>query len=223
MSSGVLVEFPQKDVKALSAAMEKGAKYLNWDNKKALQSAVLYVTKSLAASTKVSEKYRKFRDTGRTSRTGANRVFEVWTRYSTPKRRGKVLKRSWYGAPFHWQTIYAKNAAALKRRPALNIAMRGLARQSWHAAAASMRRNIGGSGGLTGRDVPSVARKYGIMGWHLAGNDQWAEIRNKLPYIEQALSGGPQDVVTAMARAARAMEHSIEKQLVKRMGLGKLS
>jgi len=214
------IEFPKEDAAALMKQMERARKLLGKDLKGSIISAMKYVMQSLAVSTKVSQKYRAYTELPKKSRSGLNSVFAVATKYQTPRRKGKALRRSWQG-DWREQRIYAKNEAELKKRPAVIIAMRGLAKESWKAAGARNKMRITSADkatGKTGAIMRKAARRWVTAVNRLTGEDPYMQVTNELAYMENAINGGNSTINSSLARAARAMEHSIDRQLAARMG-----
>jgi hypothetical protein len=214
------IEFPKDDVRALMHQMERARKVLGKDLKGSILVAMKHVVQSLAAATRVSKKFREYTEVGR-SRSGKLIAYIVATKYRTPKRKGKALRRSWQG-DWREQAIWAPNEAALKRRPAVIIAMRGLAAESWRAAGArnkfNMRKNSETSSGRNKAIMQKAARRWTDVEHRLTGDDPYIRVDNNLNYITQAINGGEGMINGAIGRAARAMSDSIERQAAKRMG-----
>lgn len=191
--------------------MQSAIRYLNYDAGRALAAAAGYVVRSIGASTKVAPKTRIVQE---------NKI-------SAPARGRRGYKSfdvtGYFGKPrtLQTRTVRATSLRDAKKRFG-TIRNRGLAKATWSVA----MRNFGRSGAVPVSAAQQVARKasdFVTTDKNLRGDDPVITIRNRLPYAEQALQGGPKDVNTAMARAAEAMQRSIENQLVKRMGLGRLS
>lgn len=210
MSEVVKIEFPRKDVDAIFASMQQASKYLGYDSARAVASAAGFLVRSLGASTRVAPRFR-----------------DVALSADQPSR-GKAGYKSYdvtgyMGKPRRMQT---RSYRATSLRDAKNrfatIRSRGLAKATWSIAL----RSAGSSSSGMQSAAQNVARKaadFVETTKNLKGDNPSIEIRNRLPYVESALRGGPKDVSTAMARAAAAMQKMIEAQLVKRMGLGSLS
>lgn len=210
----------QRSINELRKAMKVYEAGLNVDMGVSLKVAARSVLSSLAKDTTVAEKYREYQDTGEKSRSGQNRKYLVTTKYATPMRKGKALRRSWQG-PWRKQVIYAKNEQELKRRPAVIIAMRGLAAESWRA--------LGKRGKITVKDwskdtraaknkriTKKAARRWVEWRSSLRGPLQYIVVTNHLQYIEHALQGGIAAVTSATERGARAMLHELENKVRKR-------
>lgn len=209
MSNGVQLEWPQADVNAMFRSMEYARRYLNADAGRAMKQAVAYLLRSVAASTKVAPKFREINE-----------------------RPGFVTKRSdlraygvtgWFGKPRRESTrlVYSRDYATAKRRHA-TIGNRGLAKLTWKWAARLVNSKIESAKFSTlGAAITNKIAAQNVEGKsNYKGEDVFAEIHNSLPYIKAAMTS---DVNTAMERAARGMMKSIDKQLVRRMKLGKLS
>lgn len=212
-SASFTVEWPKKDVDALFRSMEMAVKYLNYDMGHALKAAAKHLIQSIAASTRIAPKFREIKDA-------------TWLAPGAKKpRRGLHAYdvTGWFGYPRKQMTkqVYSRDMATAKRRHA-TIGRRGLARATWSVAARSMS-GIGALFSASSSHTARVAAKYADSRSQFSGEDLFVEVNNFLPYAESALEGGPKDINSAMERAAAGMEKSIERQLVKRMGLGSLS
>jgi hypothetical protein len=223
MASGLNISlvFPQADVNRIVASMARARSELGVSMPHSVNMAGRAVLGSLAASTKVSEKHRTFQATGERSRSGLNKRFNVWTRYATPKRKGKATRASGRG-PWRWQPIWARNVQELKRRPAMRIVMRGVAKASFGQA--MKKGNFGFPASAMAPGVESKNKRIMLKAAHrwvdftrnLKGDNPFIKMVNNLTHIMAALQNGPQTVETAMGRAADGMEKNITKQLARR-------
>jgi hypothetical protein len=219
MPADVTLEWSRSDLNALKAQMERAQELLGKSMAASVQMAMKAVLNSLAKSTRVAERYRAYEQVG-VSRSGLNKVYKVTTKYSTPARRGKSLRRSWQG-DWRSQLIYAPNESSLKRRPAVIVAMRGLAAESWRQAGARSALRIGKAemGGSRAahntRIMRKAARRWVSVDKDLRSDNPYMRVTNQLKYIRQALQGGEQSVNTAMKRAADGMAHRIDNELKK--------
>lgn len=213
------IEFPDQDVKELMRQMDRARRILNKDISGSVFMAMKYVMQSLSKSTRISQKYRAYTDTGRISRSGLNHIYAVATKYRTPRRYGKSLRRSWQG-DWREQLIYAKNERELRQRPAVIIAMRGLAKESWRAGGARNKMNMPRSGDTSSARNKSImqkaARRWIDTDSRLTGEDPFMSVKNNLKYITDAIEGGDQAVSSSLERAAKSMAHSIENQAAAR-------
>ena len=209
MSNGVQIEFPSADVDRLFATMQRSAKVMDIEQGKAMRQAVGYLLRSLGASTRVAPKFRKVSDSAAKPPRRDLKAFEIEGYFGKPRTAGT-------------RTVFSRDKATAKRRHA-QIGNRGLAKRTWSIAG----RDIGGKiDGMTFGDIGSaitakIAAQNVETKSNFQGADIFAEIHNLLPYIREAVKPG--EINTAFDRASRAMEHSIDKQLVKQMGLGSLS
>jgi hypothetical protein len=195
------IEFPQGDVRALWAQIDRAQRELGRSLGASVKTAANMVARSIGASARRSDKYRDFRPVVGSQTTRGRQEYEVYRPYYARKTRRF----------FAWNDQEAKESRYVK------IGRRGLAKAIWAAIA----RGIGGShlAGSVGFSVAGLAKKYGYAEARLSGEDPYVKLTNESYYAEAALSGGPQDVTTAIARASRAMEKTITNQLVKKMGL----
>jgi hypothetical protein len=208
----------ERSMRELDLALRKFEAGMDVSYSRAMRGLTRSVLGSLAKATTVSDKYREFRDTGETSRSGANRKFEVYTNFQTPKRRGKATRASW-GDTWRWQTIYAKNVQQLKRRPAVRIGLRGLAAQSWRQMGAKGRIRIKDRSKDTtdkrnARIVKKMARRWVDLSMNLRGIAKYVTLRNDIRYIRDAI-GGPATINEALQKGARGLIKSMNKQLDK--------
>lgn len=214
MSESVTIEWPEKDVQALMQQIERAMTYLNYDVPKAIGAAARSIIRSLGASTRIAPKRRTVREqvTVELSRQSL-KTFDI---------------EGWFGHPRTKTTVSVKArslANAIKYHGV--ISRRGLARSSWRSLwdGISGAFGSGGSSGIdnTAADIAQIAKSVVSSTVTNAGMNSSILLVNKLDYIEAALEGGPKDIDTAMERAADGLMHSIDNQLVKRMGLGGLS
>ena len=210
MSNGVQIEFPQADVDRLFAVMQRSAKLMDIEQGKAMKQAVGYLLRSLGASTRIAPKYRAV--------TQRNDIKPI-------RRNLKTFQVSgWFGKPRKAEDkiVFSKDKSTAKRRHA-TIGNRGLAKLTWKLAARDMGNKIDGMtfGSVASAITGKIAAENVETRSSFNGPDIFAEIHNLLPYIRSAVKPG--EVNSAFERAARAMEHSVNNQLVKKMGLGSLS
>jgi len=210
------VEVKRESVAALNGAMQRFQRDLGASNREALHTGKRHVLRSLAAGTRTAKKYRDFRDTGETSRSGLNKKFIVRTKYATPKRKGKALRRSWQG-PWRDQVIWAKNVRELKRRRAVVIAMRGLASESWNALGSRGRVRVKGfdQASRFKRIMKKAARRWVIYRQQMSGDHPYVQLSNHLRYITEALINGNYAVDEAIRKAANAMTGQIDREIGK--------
>jgi hypothetical protein len=198
----------------LHRAMKRWERELNVSETAAIKAGARAVLKSLAKDTVVAEEFREYRDTGETSRTGRNKKYIVKTKYYTPQRRGKDLRRTWQG-PWREQVIYAPDEAALKQRRAVIVQMRGLAAESWRQMGAMGRIRVKGfdRASRNKRIMTKAAHRW--VEWHqkLGGPLQYLTLVNNLKYIREALKGGVGSINDAVDRGARALVHHLENKL----------
>ena len=220
-SAGINIAFDPNDMRRITEQMARARKELGVSLPHSVNIASRAILNSLAASTKVSQTRRTYRSTGERSRSGINQKFEVWTRFSTPKRKGKATRASWQG-PFRWQPIWAKNEAALKKRRAMIIVMSGLAKASFGQAMRKGRYGFPksamgkGTSATNQRIMLKAAHRWVDVTKNTRGDNPFFKMVNNLRHIFSALRNGPQTVDSAMGRAADGMEKNITKQLARR-------
>jgi len=203
MSNGVQIEFPHADVDRLFAAMQRSATELNNDSGKAMKQAVGYLLRSLGASTRVAPKYRDVSQSAAKPPRRNLKAFDVTGYFGKPRT-------------LRTKTVFSRDKSTAKRRHA-QIGNRGLAKKTWQIAGRDLMGRIDG---MSFSDLGSaITAKIAAQNVETKGNfngaDIFAEIHNLLPYIRAAVK--PDEINSAFDRAARAMEHSIDKQLAKRM------
>lgn len=210
MSDGISIEWPQKDVDALYRQIDQAMTYLHYDYWRALGAAGRALLASLNASTRMAPKVRKI--TERTDMASGRRdlkVFQVEGWFGRPRRPATKIVRS-------------KSISNVQRKYG-KIRFSGLARMTWRVATRKVWRPMMDAMGVATHEVANKAEGFVDVETKQAAAETYILIRNRLPYIEEALQGKARTVQTAMERAAAGMQHSIERQIVKRMGLGRLS
>lgn len=210
MSDAVSMEFDQRQVDALFRQIEAAQRLLNYDIGRAVGAAARSLLASLSASTRIAPKQRKITEVSEVqpSQRGLH-VFDIEGYFGKPRKHG--VKR-----------VQSHSLETARRRYAM-IRNRGLAKLTWKSAASALKLSILDALGASAGDAAKKAPRYVATQSKFSGMESFVLIRNRLDYIEQAMQNGSRSVDTAMQRAADGMEHSIEKQLVKRMGLGSLS
>lgn len=204
------IEFPKADADALFRQMDRAQRLLGKHMVHALNSAAMFVGRSLGASTKIAPKQREIvpLEISRSKRSGV-RSWGV---------------TGWFGRPRTYQTKIlntGKGEAYVKERLGM-IRNRGLAKKTM----ASMAKKVGAKGvgdnlhlGYGGQKLAQLAAKHGTGRRGGGETDPWIEMANTLGYATSALKGGEADITTALGRASRAMEKSIDAQLRKKYGL----
>ena len=211
------IEFPSADVDALFRQMDRQSRLLGRDLVHSLNAAAMYVGRSLGASTKVSKKTRQVKALPLKIAKGQRSTVN-----GQPVVPWGVT--GWFGRPRTYQTKIlrtSKGEAYVKERIGM-IRRRGLAKKTM----ASMAKKVGGIGaaGMShmsfgAQELSRIASQHGTS--QRGGGEQapWIRMENTLNYATDALKGGEMAIETAMGRAARAMEHSIDKQLRRKFGL----
>ncbi len=200
------LEFPEADVRDLFRQMDMGVKYLRMHEAHALNSAARAVAQALGTSTRIAPKYRDIKEVPDPSARRNLKTFQI---------------TGWFGRPrrLETRTVRAQSKMNAKRKHAA-IRRRGLAKQVW----SRIGRKFGGMSAVhtLSAGASEISRLADRMGKSERG-DGFVKMTNFLGYAVPALQGGPHEVSTAMERAARSLQKSFESQLVRRMGLGKLS
>lgn len=203
--SEATIQFPQADVDRLFSAMQRSSELLNTDSGKAMRQAVGYLIRSLGASTRIAPKNR-----------------EITKSSAKPPRRDLMAfdVTGYFGKPRKLQTktVFSRNKETAKKQHA-RIGNRGLAKTTWKLAARDLNQRIDGMsfGDIASAITAKIAAQNIETKSNFNGADIFAEIHNLLPYIRSAVK--MDEINTAFDRAARAMEQSVDNQLVKRMGL----
>jgi hypothetical protein len=211
------IEFPRADVDALFRQMDRQSRLLGKSLVHSLNAAAMYLGRSLGASTKMAPKTRPVKALplkiakGQKSNINGQPVIPWGV-------------TGWFGRPRTYQTRIlrtSKGKAYVKERLGM-IRRRGLAKKTM----ASMAKNVGGIGAAgmahmsyVAQDLARIASKHGKNTRGGGEHDPWILMENTLNYATDALKGGEMDISTAMGRAARGMEKSINAQLRRRFGL----
>jgi hypothetical protein len=212
MSDTLVIEWPKKDVDALFRAVEAAVKYLDYDIGRAIGAAARSVIRSIGASTRISPKQRKVKQRDDIPLIRQMHTYEVQGFFGRPRTEQARLYR-------------ARSLANVIKYHA-TISRRSLARTSWKILwdAVANSFDVSGSSGLASAaaDIARIAASAVSCDVKKSGVNTSITLTNRLDYVQKALEGGPRDIDTAMERAAAGLMHSVEKQLVKRMGLGGL-
>lgn len=219
----VIASVSRESVLGLRDSIDRFQKELGVGRATAFRAAAGKVLNSLGKNTTVANRYRDFTDTGERSRSGLNKLYIVHTKYTTPKRKGKALRRSWQG---NWrdQQIWARGVRELKRRPAVIVGMRGLAKESWRAVGKSGRVKLtkgelrtGSAGDFRAarntRIMKKAARRWVIWRANYVGDTPYIRIRNNLKYIRHAVKSGA--VNDAVQAGTRGMLHEMQRRVEK--------
>jgi hypothetical protein len=209
------ISFPPDQVRSFEEALLRIERDLGKSTQDAINMGARQVLRSLAASTRVAKMYRDYQQVGET-RSGKNKIYKVKTKYVTPMRKGKALRRSSQG-PWRDQLIYAFSENELRQRPAVIIGMRGVAKESWLQAGKKGRINIGVPKTETAKRTAGImkkaARRWVDYSKRFTREESYIHIANNIRHINEALAGGPKAVDTAMDRAARGMNKMVEEYL----------
>jgi len=210
------VAFQPEDRKKFFDAIRRLENELGRSHKSASRQAARQILSSLAKITKVAPTHRKYIKLGK-SRTGKTTKFKVITKHT--KHGGTARRWSAQGA-WRRQIIYAKNVRELKKRPAMIIAMRGVAQQSWKQAGRKGRINVGVGKEETAKRragiMKKAARRWVDYNEVKGPNGMGIAISNRMRHIEDALIGGRTAVSQTMATAARGLNKAVERELKRR-------
>ena len=223
-------DIDRQGMRDLQRQMDRAQKELSLAQPQAIKMAMTHVLSGLSKETKISQPYRDYQDAGevKNSKVG-NRRYVVTTRFQTPRRKGKTLRRSWQG-PVRGQLIYARNERELKRRRAVIIGMRGVARQSWLEAGkkAKLRltkREIEGTATMAQaraaqnkRRMRKAARRWVSYRADLRGDNPSITITNSIRHISAATP--PSALSNLMNQASKMMENRINGLIRKKFEKG---
>lgn len=213
MPLSATIEFPQADAAALLAQMNRAQKNLGMSVGRSIMQAVKHVSASLGTSTKVSDEFRPYFPVGRT-RKGDKIIFNVQTYRAPHSYKGKFKQKFSRNGALRTSVAYAKDEAQLKTFPSVRIKFRGLAKRSWSAFRGAARA----SSKEISTYAMAAASRHMYFEANLKGDNPYAMVTNRLDYITDALQGGENAVETAIGRAARGMEDSVNRQIIKRFG-----
>lgn len=204
--SSSIQSFPARDVKALFTQMNRASRELNIPIGKAVRMAGNMIARTMGTSTRlptrdVKAKKRVVTEVRGPKTAGGNKKFKVI---------------SWAGGSKRTFFVFAKNKREANKRRSVQIRKYGLAKATWVRLASRIGR-AGASAGATASAKKAAARA-GRVNFRFKGDDPFVALINELPYAETALQGGANDVITAMARAARGLSKSIDEQLKRKMG-----
>jgi hypothetical protein len=195
MSDMVTIDFPREDVREMFRAIQRAEREVGRGLGNAVRQAGYHLARSLGTSTKVSQRYRDFRE------------------LETSRRRQKKFLVSSYlsGSRQDFET-YKRGVRELRRTSAL-IARRGLAKGSWLWGARAAGQASAVARGGTRPSAIAFARRFASGDAVYRGNDPYLRIRNTLPYITTAMEGGERSLTDAMARGARSLNRALDDAL----------
>ncbi len=200
----ITIDFPAADVAALRRAMKRNQRELKKSLPQAVKFAAGAVAGAMSASTKVAPKRRPYEKL-KTGRRPPQKKYGVES-YKTGKKETSEY--------------YAVGVRELHQSKVTTIANRGLAKGSWFWGLRALRQTTAGTTAGITKTAKNRAKRHVSVDLNLRSDNPTIVIRNKLPYIMDALRNGPQDVATAMRRAADRMHHIMDARLA-RMARGK--
>lgn len=204
-------DWPQKDVDRMIRLIHEGAAHGGMTLGQSVRRASNKIALSMGTSTKVSDRYRQFKEDVFWDALGA-----IDNKRPDSKRRKMYIVESWRGGRKKLLRVRAKNVTELKRKKTVKIGRRGLAAEAW--------RRIGGKTGFgsSSKRVDNLTHKiadyYTGVKSRFQGPDPFAILSDNLRYAEDALVGGPNTVESALRRAATQLEETINYRILKRMG-----
>lgn len=202
MNDEVEIKFPKRDVDAIFTAMRRAEREIGASMGGAMKMAGYQLSRTMGASTKVAPAKRPYEILEK--RKGPHKSLLIEVRSSRPKGNYKAIIKG------------SKREA--NKSPFVRIGMAGLAKSSWKWASKDARTAsaIGWGRGVA-RGAKEWGSKYGFGASRFRGDDVYYRIENRLPYIEQALQGGPRAANDAMRRAAEGLERTIDNKLKQKM------
>lgn len=198
--SDIDIVFPKADVKALFAGMARAERELGASLGGGVRMAGFQLSRTMGTSTKVAPKKRPYRVISKRRARGdrpASMLIEV-----DGYRNGK---------PVTYKAIVEGGKRDANKSPFVRIGMTGLAKSSWSAAAQEAKTGSAVSRAGVSRSAKEWGSRYGSGGSRYKGDDPFFTITSFLPYIERAMIPGAAN--TAMERAARGLDHWIDKRL----------
>jgi hypothetical protein len=199
MPVDVDIDFPREDVRAMMRAIHRAEREVGKGLGNGMRMAGFTLAKSLGASTKIAPRYREYKQVP-----------------TTRKGQKKYEVVSFIGGKKHTFETYRRGVRELKKNAAL-IGRRGLAKGSWLWGA----RRAGQGRAVAKKDIrPSALRfaeRHAGGEGRYRGDDPFIRITNQLPYIEQAMHGGPKAIEDAMRRGAKGLEIWLDDLLKKKM------
>ena len=202
MSKEVEIVFPRADVNAIFAAMQRAQREVGASMGGAMKMAGYQLAKTMGTSTRVAPAKRPYKILS--DRRGPPRSMMIEVQSRRPKG--------------DFKTVIKGGKREANASTQVKIGMAGLAKSSWKwASKAARTASAVGYGRGVARAAKEWGDRYGFGDSRFRGDDVFYRIENRLPYIMDALQGGPQAVEGAMGRAARALEHRIDEELKKRM------
>ena len=211
-ASGIQIDWPEEDVKALWRQIERNQKEFGKNLGQSVKFAAYHLIKSLGADTRVAPKYRPYKEIKETKKEkdakGGGKKYEITTWKGGRKKTFNIRSK--------------KGVKELKQMPQVKIGNRGLAKASWRFAA----------GGIGRKSAVRKSKSWGKWAARSAGrnvdveknfktNDAYVRITNRLDYITDSMRGKDHAVDSAMARAARGMSHHIDEEIKKKLGVKK--
>jgi hypothetical protein len=204
MAGSIYIDFPVRDVEALQRQMRRFAHETGKDMAEALKFAAWAVAGALSAATKVSAKYRPYKEDKTLKYQGGVKKFSV-EKYRKDGSR-KMM------------TVFANSVSDLKKDPRVRIGRRGLAKSAWFFAEKRFGRSSG-DGGATA-NARRLGERLMRTEQQLRGLEPHIKITDRVKYAAKAFkSGGEQTVSNAMERAHKRMEHIIDNKMAKRLGV----
>ena len=221
MSSGmdITLEIDQGSVDAFFAQIERARKDFNFSMGRAVGTAVSALLAQLRKSTLVAPKTRLVygMNNGMMTALKGRKLRSGLEQYAV---------EGWFGRPRVFMTKIFKGVdlGEVMEKHGI-IHRRGLARAVWKAAWKPLMTSFMAAMEAEEADADTVMKsdQYVATSSMLEGDDCWVKVVNTLQYAAAAFAMGVGEVDSAMEVAARSMEHNLDNQLVRSMGLGSLS
>ena len=202
MSDAVEIVFPRADVNAIFAAMQRAQREVGASMGGAMKMAGFQLARTMGTSTRVAP---------------AKRPYEILQKRRGPPKSMMIEVKS-HRPKGDFRAVIKGGRREANKSPFVRIGMAGLAKSSWKwASKAARTASAVGYGRGVARAAKEWGDRYGFGDSRFRGDDVYYRIENRLPYIMDALQGGPQAVESAMGRAARALEHRIDEALKQKM------
>ena len=194
------IVFPKADVQALFAGMARAERELGASLGGGVRMAGFQLSRTMGTSTRVAPKKRPYTVISK-RRASGNR----------PKSMLIEVQGYRGGQPVTYRAIVEGGKREANKSKFVRIGMTGLAKSSWSAAASDAKTGRAVSKAGVSRSAKEWGNRYGSGSSRFKGPDPFFTITSFLPYIERAMIPGAAD--TAMARAARGLDHWIDTRL----------
>ncbi len=204
----ITIDFPAEDVRAMMRAMQRQAAELGAGLKLQIKTAAGMVARSMATMT-----YEPHRDVVKSTKRRKSELVKATVERKFTNQ--EYLVKRWYQGKLRTFSIYAPSKTAANKMSQVKIGNWGLAKASWMFGLKKL--GPGAKFGFATQSARRGAYQATTVEMNLNPVDPWVRITNRLPYILDVVPGGESALNGAMGKAARAMEHSIDEQLKRKM------